>query len=213
MIQNEKETDRLKEGLLIVLSGPSGTGKGTLVKEIIRDNDQIRLSISVTTRKPRVGEIDGQSYSFVSKEKFMQMAADGELIEWVEYCGNLYGTPEKFVLDTIKKGIDVVFELEVEGAQRVSEKYPQSVMIFIVPPSFEELRRRIVKRGTENEAEIEKRLMRAHEEMAYINNYEYIVVNDKVEEAAESIIGIIKSEKLKIVRNSSIINDLQEGGY
>ncbi len=203
----------MKEGLLIVLSGPSGTGKGTLVKEIIRDNAQIRLSVSVTTRKPRIGEIDGQSYIFVSKDKFSQMAADGELIEWVEYCGNLYGTPEKFVHDTIKKGIDVVFELEVEGAQRVLEKFPQSVMIFIVPPSFKELRRRIVKRGTENEAEIEKRLMRAHEEMTFIDNYEYIVVNDKVEEAADSIKGIINSEKLKIVRNNSIIIDLQEGGY
>lgn len=201
----------MKEGLLIVLSGPSGTGKGTLVKEIIKDNPQIRLSVSATTRKPRTGEIEGQSYHFVTEDRFRQMAADDELIEWVEYCGNLYGTPEKFVLDTIKKGIDVIFEIEVEGARRVSEKFPQSVMIFIVPPSFKELRRRIAQRGTEDPEEIEKRISRAYQEMNYIDNYEYIVVNDEVKKAADSIKGIINAEKLKISRNRSIVKDLREG--
>lgn len=203
----------MKEGLLIVLSGPSGTGKGTLVKEIIKDNPQIRLSVSATTRKPRTGEIEGQSYHFVTEDRFRQMAADDELIEWVEYCGNLYGTPEKFVLDTIKKGIDVIFEIEVEGARRVSEKFPQSVMIFIVPPSFKELRRRIAQRGTEDPEEIEKRISRAYQEMNYIDNYEYIVVNDEVKKAADSIKGIINAEKLKISRNRSIVKDLREGKY
>ncbi|MDD4494422.1 MAG: guanylate kinase [Eubacteriales bacterium] len=202
----------MREGLLIVLSGPSGTGKGTLVKEIIKSRDGIKLSVSATTRKPRKGEIDGESYFFVSTERFCGLVGKDELIEWVEYCGNLYGTPEKFVIDSIHNGIDVIFELEVEGAERILSKFPQCVMIFVVPPSFKELRKRIEKRGTEDTNAIEKRLERAREEMEYINNYEYIVVNDKVKDAVEGINSIINAEKLKINRNSDLINKLGMGG-
>lgn len=200
------------EGLLIVLSGPSGTGKGTLVKEISKKNDNIKLSVSVTTRIPRKGETDGESYFFVSEREFIRMRDNNELIEWVEYCGNHYGTPKQFIYDTVKKGYDIILDIEVEGARNFKSIFPQSVMIFVVPPSMEELRKRILKRGTESAETIEERLKRSKEEYNYIDHYEYLVVNDKLDKAVDDISSIIKAEKFSIKRMKKLPDKIGTGG-
>lgn len=209
---NQSDLRKAQEGLLIVLSGPSGTGKGTLVKEISQKDKNIKLSVSVTTRKPRKGEVDGESYFFVPEPEFIRMRDNNELIEWVEYCGNHYGTPKKFIFDTIKKGYDIILDIEVEGARNFKNIFPQSVMIFVIPPSMEELRKRMLKRGTENIDMIEARLKRSEEEYNYINNYEYLVVNDKLDDAVENISNIIKAEKFSIKRMKKLPDKTGTGG-
>lgn len=209
---NQSDLRKAQEGLLIVLSGPSGTGKGTLVKEISQKDKNIKLSVSVTTRKPRKGEVDGESYFFVPESEFIRMRDNNELIEWVEYCGNHYGTPKKFIFDTIKKGYDIILDIEVEGARNFKNIFPQSVMIFVIPPSMEELRERMLKRGTENIDMIEARLKRSEEEYNYINNYEYLVVNDKLDDAVEDISNIIKAEKFSIKRMKKLPDKTGTGG-
>lgn len=209
---NQSDFRSAQEGLLIVLSGPSGTGKGTLVKEISQSDKNIKLSVSVTTRKPRKGEVDGESYFFVTQSEFTTMRDNNELIEWVEYCGNLYGTPKKFIFDTLKTGYDIILDIEVEGARNFKNIFPQSVMIFVIPPSMEELRNRMLKRGTEDINMIEARLRRSREEYKYINNYEYLVVNDKLDDAVEDILNIIKAEKLSIKRMKKLPDKTGIGG-
>lgn len=201
-----------REGLLIVLSGPSGTGKGTLVKEISQRDKNVKLSVSVTTRKPRKGEVDGESYFFVTKSEFIRMRDNNELIEWVEYCGNDYGTPKNFIFDTIKTGHDIILDIEVEGARNFKNIFPQSVMIFVIPPSMEELRERMLKRGTEDINMIEARLKRSEEEYNYIHNYEYLVVNDRLDDAVQDIINIIKAERLSIKRMKKLPDKTGTGG-
>ncbi|MBN2851606.1 MAG: guanylate kinase, partial [Clostridia bacterium] len=164
----------------------------------------IKYSISATTRSPRCNESDGVNYFFVSREQFERMIINKELIEWDEYVGNYYGTPKKFIEEMTDKGLDVILEITVEGALNVKEMWPDSVMIFLTPPSMEELRKRISGRNTENEETINKRMNKAEAELRYVNQYEYVVINDDLEIAAEEVHGIIKSERLKYKRIQEI---------
>lgn len=197
-----------REGLMTVICGPSGVGKGTVLQRLKENNPNIRFSVSATTRKPREGEIDGQNYFFKTVDDFKGMIEKGELVEWVEYCGNYYGTPEKYIKDSMAQGYDVILEIEVEGAASIKRKYPESVLIFILPPSFNELHRRIEGRGTESRETIGKRLARAKEELNYINNYDYAVINDEIEKAADKINKILVAEKLKVKRNTEILKKI-----
>ena len=197
-----------REGLLVVVSGPSGTGKGTVLSCIRQKENRIKFSVSATTREPRSGEVDGVNYFFKTTEEFEAMIENGELIEWVKYCDNYYGTPKKYVEDTIKSGYDCLLEIEVEGALNIKKIYPDCVSIFILPPSFEELRRRIESRGTEKPEVIEKRMEKALKEMNYVDRYDYVVVNDDIEKAVDSIRYILASEKLKFSRNRDILKTI-----
>lgn len=197
-----------REGLLVVVSGPSGTGKGTLLSNIRQNEDYIKFSVSATTREPRRGEVDGVNYLFKSHEEFDSMIKNGELVEWVKYCDNYYGTPKKCIEDTIMSGFDCLLEIEVEGALNIKNIYPKCVSIFILPPSFEELIRRIEGRGTEKPEVIEKRMEKAIKEMKYVDKYDYVVVNDDIEEAVNCIKCIIASEKLKFSRNINILESI-----
>ncbi len=186
----------MKEGLKIVLSGPSGSGKGTIVRELIK-NEQFLLSISATTRQPRQGEEEGVHYFFKTKEMFEKMIANDELLEYACFCDNYYGTPKAFIEESVKKGKDVILEIEVQGAQQIKEIYPEAIFIFVIPPSLTELESRLVGRGTEERDVIERRLKRAKEELALYETYDYIVVNDRLVEAIEDINRIVGAEKLR----------------
>lgn len=194
-----------QKGLLIVICGPSGVGKGTLLTRVIEECGTIRFSVSATTREPREGERDGEDYFFVTREKFEKMIENEELVEWVEYVGNYYGTPGKFIETSLSQGTDIILDIEVEGAHNIKKKYQDSVLIFILPPSLEELRNRIETRGSETDDMIEKRMKRAKWEMTFVSDYDYVVVNDSIDEAIKEIKSIIMSEKLKVERNSELI--------
>ena len=197
-----------REGLLVVVSGPSGTGKGTVLNYLREREKSIKFSVSATTRQPRSGEVDGVNYFFKTNEEFENMIKNGELVEWVRYCDNYYGTPKKCIEDTIKSGYDCLLEIEVEGALNIKKIYPDCVSIFILPPSFEELRRRIESRGTEKPEVIEKRMEKALKEMKLIDKYDYVIINDEVEKAVNSICYILASEKLKSSRNKNILESI-----
>ncbi len=183
----------MKRGLLIILSGPSGVGKGT-VREYFMKDDSLNLtySISMTTRKPRFGEVDGKDYIFAEKEEFEQAIKDGDLLEWAEFVGNYYGTPLSQVERLRDEGKNVVLEIEVQGAQQVAQKVPDGISIFMIPPTMEELENRIRGRKTEAEEIIQERLAKAEKEMTLIKNYKYVVCNDDPELAAQYIGLIIK---------------------
>lgn len=190
-----------EKGLLIVLSGPSGVGKGTVRKEIFAEkNTSFEYSISMTTRKPRDGEVDGVDYFFKTKEEFEEMIAAGKLLEYAEFVGNYYGTPVDYVQETLNKGKDVFLEIEVEGAKQVREKFPDGLFIFLAPPSLSELKNRIVTRGTETEDVINNRMNVAKEEIEMMSLYDYVVENDRVEHAVERIKAIVIAEHLRIER-------------
>lgn len=198
----------LQEGLLLVVSGPSGAGKGTVLGNLRQSNPNVRYSVSATTRQPREGEVEGKNYFFKSFDEFQRMIRDEELIEWVCYCNNYYGTPKKSIEESIRQGIDIVLEIEVEGALNIKSIYPESVLIFILPPSFEELGRRIEGRGTEKPDIIKQRLDKAKKELDYIGRYDYIIVNNTVHEAIEDINSIIRAEKLKQFRNKKRLKQM-----
>lgn len=185
------------KGRLIVISGPSGAGKSTIVFKAIEGRDDMCFSTSVTSRSPRPGEVDGREYFFIDRERFQQMIADDELLEHAEYVGNYYGTPRKFVEDKLAAGVSVFLDIEVQGARQVSEKMHEAIKIFVITPSLEELRRRLVKRGTDSPEAIEGRLRRAREEYAEADFYDYIIVNDKVEVAAAELQAILTAENCK----------------
>jgi len=197
-----------REGLLVVISGPSGTGKGTLLSKIKQKEDSVKFSVSATTRRPRSGEVDGVNYFFKTHEEFENMIKEGELVEWVKYCDNYYGTPKKCIEDTVKSGFDCLLEIEIEGALNIKTMYPNCVSVFVLPPSFEELRRRIEGRGTEKPEVIEKRMQKALEEMKYVDKYDYVVVNNDLEEAVNSVSCILACEKLKVDRNINILESI-----
>ncbi|AKS37991.1 guanylate kinase [Anoxybacillus gonensis] len=184
-----------ERGLLIVLSGPSGVGKGTVRKALFSQPDiQLQYSISVTTRKPREGEVDGVDYFFKTREQFEQMIRQNELLEWAEYVGNYYGTPIDYVEKTLQEGKDVFLEIEVQGAMQVRKVFPEALFIFLAPPSLSELRKRIEMRGTESEDLIRDRLQAAKEELEMMDAYDYVVENDQVELACERIKAIVMAE-------------------
>ena len=196
-----------KKGVLAVISGFSGAGKGTIMKELIRQYPYF-LSVSATTRKPREGEIDGREYFFHTKEEFEHMIAEGELIEWAEYVGHYYGTPKKAVEQQLAEGKDVLLEIEMQGGMLVKDQFPEAVLIFITPPSYAELKSRLQGRGTESTEEIERRLARAGEEVAYMKSYDYIVVNDELAEAVSRVNNIITDEHYRVSNSMDLIADM-----
>lgn len=186
-----------EQGLLIVLSGPSGVGKGTVCSALRKRNVPFVYSVSATTRSPREGEVDGVNYFFKTKAEFERMIEQGELLEWAQYVQHYYGTPRRFVEEQLNKGNDVLLEIEVQGAKQVKQKYPHGVFIFLMPPSLDELRERIIGRGTESKEAIEKRIAQAQLELNMLEQYDYIVVNDEVERACDRIEAIIMAEHCK----------------
>ena len=178
---------------LIIITGPSGVGKGTVVKELLDRNKDIWLSISATTRNPRVGENDGLNYYFISEERFKDMIDKKEFLEWAQFAGNYYGTPLSTVNEKIEKGFDVLLEIEVEGAKQIKEKFPESLSIFLLPPSKEELEKRIRNRGTEKEEAIDRRLSRADYEIASSDEFDFVLTNHDVDETVKGVFKIIKS--------------------
>lgn len=197
-----------KKGILIVVSGFSGAGKGTIMKQLLQQYpDHYALSISATTRSPRTGETDGVEYFFRTREQFEEMIAKDELIEYAQYVENYYGTPRAYVQEQLAAGKDVILEIEIQGALKVKEKFPETLLMFVSPPSAEELKNRLVGRGTEDMDTIHARLGRAVEESEGIENYDYFVINDKLEECVKDVHAIICSEHSRVSRN---INDIQK---
>ncbi len=186
----------MNKGLLIVLSGPSGCGKGTIVQEILKNGD-CAVSVSATTRAPREGEEDHVHYHFLSKEEFEQRIANDGLLEYAEYCDNYYGTPRAEVEAMRASGKHVILEIEVQGAFQVRERCPEAILVFTIPPSMAELRRRLKKRGTETDEVIEKRIARAQQELPLARHYDYIVLNNALEDAVSDFRSIIRSESMR----------------
>ena len=191
------------KGLLLVVSAPSGCGKGTILGEILKD-DSFYYAISATTRAPREGEQDGVNYHFITKEEFEQRIAQGGMLEYAQYCGNYYGTPKKEVEQMREAGRDVILEIEVEGAMKVRALCPDAVFLFIAPPSVEELRRRLNKRGTEAAEVIEERVSQAARELSYADRYDYIIVNGELEKAIQDFRTVVRAEKLRTKNGNKI---------
>ena len=199
-----------RKGIIIVVSGFSGAGKGTVMKALTAKYDQYALSVSATTRAPREGEVDGREYFFLSTEEFEKLIAEDGLIEHAKYVNNYYGTPRKYVEEKLSQGIDVILEIEIQGALQIKEQYKDAVLLFITPPSAEVLEKRLRGRGTETDEVIKKRLSRAKEESVGIEKYDYIVVNDKLEECVENVHGIISAAHCSPDRNLDFINDIRQ---
>ena len=198
-----------RKGILIIVSGFSGAGKGTLVKKLIEEYDGYALSISATTRQPREGEADGREYFFLQKEEFERRIAENGLIEYACYCGNYYGTPREYVEKQLDDGKDVILEIEIQGALKIKKRYQDALLLFVMPPSAEELRRRLVGRGTETEEVIDQRMRRAAEEAEGIKEYEYIVVNDDLETCVRQLHEIIKAAHNTPDRNEEFIENIR----
>lgn len=199
-----------KKGILIILSGFSGVGKGTVVRRLLSDYDNYALSISATTRKPREGEEDGVSYFFKSKEEFEQMIKEDSFIEHARYVENYYGTPKAYVQEQLDAGKDVILEIEIQGALKVKEKYPDALMLFLVPPDAQTLKERLVGRGTETADVIHDRLERAAQEAQEMGSYEYIIVNDDLDTCVKRVHELIQSAHCKKSHNTAFIKELQQ---
>lgn len=199
----------MRKGLLILISGPSGTGKGTVCDLLRQKHPEISYSISATTRQPRPGEQDGVNYYFYTKEKFREMIDQGQLLEWAEVYGNFYGTPKQKVLDRLDAGEDILLEIDTQGALNVMKVMPEGLFIFLLPPSLEELAARLKGRGTETEESLHRRLGAAVDEIKLATRYRYVVVNDKVEDAQETIANIIEAEHHRSDLNESLLAKLQ----
>lgn len=205
--------DVIKEksrGSLIVISGLSGAGKGTIIKEFLNIHENAWLSISCTSRAPRPGDKEGETYYFLSKEEFEKMISNNEFLEYAEYNGAYYGTPKKYIDDRLNSGIDVILEIEVQGALKVRELLPEAICIFILPPSMSELRRRLTCRGTETKDKVLSRFKRAYQEINEVKDYNYVVVNDTVENAVQKITSILIASKCSVDRIENIYLDNQE---
>jgi len=198
---------KTNNGRLIVFSAPSGCGKGTMLAEILK-NDDYCVSVSATTRQPREGEVDGVNYYFLSKGDFLQKVADSEFIEYAEYCDNYYGTLISEVDGRLSEGKNVILEIEVQGAMKIREKRPDAVFVFIAPPSISELRRRLRKRGTETDEVIEKRVSQAAGELSYADKYDYVIVNDDLDDAISDFFAVMRAEKLRTKYSENTINEV-----
>ena len=199
----------MRKGLLILISGPSGTGKGTVCDLLRQKHPEISYSISATTRQPRPGEQDGVNYYFYTKEKFREMIDQGQLLEWAEVYGNFYGTPKQKVLNRLEAGEDILLEIDTQGALNVMKVMPEGLFIFLLPPSLEELATRLKGRGTETEESLHRRLGAAVDEIKLATKYRYVVVNDKVEDAQETIANVIEAEHHRSDLNESLLAKLQ----
>ncbi|MDF2820778.1 MAG: guanylate kinase [Clostridiales bacterium] len=197
-----------QKGMLIVLSGFSGAGKGTVVKELTKD-DNYRLSVSATTRKPRPGETHGKDYFFISKEEFEDMIRKNELLEHAQYVENYYGTPRNYVQSQLDQGYDVILEIEMIGALNVKTKFPEAVLLFVTPPNAKLLRDRLTGRGTEDDTTVAKRLARASEEVEFMDKYDYIVVNDDLQTCVNEVKSIIVASRNKATNNINFINNIK----
>lgn len=195
----------MTEGLMLVISGPAGSGKGT-VNAMLLARDDFAFSVSATTRAPRPGEIDGVNYHYITRESFLSRIESGDMLEYTEYCGNFYGTPKKEAEEVLRTGKNLILEIEVEGAQNVKKKYPDAVLVLLLPPSYSEQESRLRGRGTETEQKILERLARAKEEVALADQYDYVVYNydGKANEAADQILAIVEAEKLSTKRNRDV---------
>ena len=189
--------ETIKKGKLIILSGPSGVGKGTICEQLLKDCKDIELSISATTRKPRSTDVHGVTYYFKSKDEFEEMVKNNEFLEWAKYGENCYGTPLKPVIDKLNQGINVLLEIDVQGALQVMGNYPDGIYIFIAPPDMEALHKRLAGRGTESIDEIKKRIAAADSELALKDKYDYIVINDILEDAVETVKNIIQTRSVQ----------------
>lgn len=198
-------------GLLIVISGPSGAGKGTICKRFMEKNEDVVLSVSATTRSPRKGEVDGVNYHFMTKEQFKDKIESDDFLEYAEVYDNFYGTPKSNVNELLESGKDVILEIDIQGALKVKENAEEGVFVFILPPSMEELKQRIIKRGSETEESLMKRFKSAYKEINFVSKYNYAVVNDEVETAVEKLESIITAEKCRVDRIKHSILDSKEG--
>lgn len=189
--------EKMSEGILFILSGPSGVGKGTVLDALLKEYDGVEYSVSATTRSPREGEVDGEDYFFISKDEFFEIKEKDQFIEYAKVHNNYYGTPKKYVDKSLAEGRDIILEIDIQGAKQVREKYPDSVFIFLVPPSFEELKKRLNKRDTEDNKSKNVRLKNAKKEIKKTDEYDYTIVNDRVKNAVEQIKEIIEKEKVK----------------
>ena len=206
----------LGKGLLVVISGPSGAGKGTLCKVLLERNKELKLSVSCTTRSPRAAEREGINYFFITKDKFDEMKEKDEFLEYAEVYGNYYGTPMSYVNKVLEEGKDVILEIDIQGALKVKNKYPDGVFIFIMPPTMDELKNRIKKRGSETEESLLRRFKAAFEELNYISSYNYVVINDIIDSAVNKLESIISAERCRVDRvKANVLEKInyQEGQY
>ncbi len=197
------------QGILAVVSGFSGAGKGTLMKALLEKHHNYALSISATTREPREGETDGREYFFVTKEAFEEMIQKGQLIEHAQYVNNYYGTPRQYVFQQMADGRDVILEIEIQGALKIKERFPEALLIFVMPPSADELKRRLVGRGTETMEVIDKRMRRAGQEAAGITSYDYILINDALDQCVEEMHQLIQAQHKRVSQNLEFIQQMK----
>ncbi len=200
----------MEEGLLVVISGPSGAGKGTICMQLLMEMSFLKVSVSATTRKPREGEKDGIDYFFIEEEEFLKRVKNNEFLEYAKVYGNYYGTPKEEVFKQLKAGKDIILEIDIQGALQVKKNYPMGVFIFILPPSLTELKNRIEGRGTDSKEVFLRRMESAYDELNYAFQYDYVVVNDRVDIATEKIKHIILAEKNRAIRKKEIINKVRE---
>lgn len=200
---------KMNKGILLVVSAPSGCGKGTILAEVLKDKD-FYYSVSATTRSPRPGEIDGINYHFLKKDEFEEKIQTGGMLEYAQYCDNYYGTPRDKVFEKIDEGKNVILEIEVQGAMQVRKKCPDAVFIFIAPPSVGELRKRLENRGTESAEVIQQRVSEAAHEISFAKDYDYIIVNDVLEDAIKDFQAVVRAQKLKSENQNKFINEVLE---
>ena len=198
-----------EKGILLVVSGFAGSGKGTIMNELLAKYDNYALSVSATTREPREGEVEGVHYFFKTKEEFEKMIENGELLEHANYVGNYYGTPKAYVEEQLSAGKDVILEIEVQGGLNVRRIYPDAMLVFVLPPNVKEIKNRLIKRGTESDEMIRKRMERGSEEAQIINQYDYLMVNDDLEECVKRLHYTVQSARCAVKRNLDFVEDIK----